>query len=138
MKSIVGILLVATYVAVVYAFLHLSLFVFGPFALTPGAPIEWRSVTYVAISAIAAAVLCVALYIWLLGSLSFTRSVVLGLLAVVLQKLYVLSQQGWPGLAATVSKAPWHSATTALAIAAAIPLVAAIAANYSLKRTAAE
>jgi len=130
-------MLSAVYVAATYALMHACLAVLGPFLLTPGAAIEWRAVGYVALAAIAAAVICVGLYVWQFHELLLAHAIALGALALLFQNAYELSQKGWSEFVAMWSEAPLHSVATSFVIAAAIPLVAAFVANYSLKRTAA-
>jgi hypothetical protein len=135
MKPLAGVVLSAAYVLAAYAFMHLCLAVLRPFELTPGAAVEWQGVAYVALSTVAAATVCVGIYIWQLGNLSIAHAIALGLLALIMQEGYELLRKSWSDLASSLSEHPWHSAATALVIAASIPVVAAVFAHHSFRRT---
>ena len=105
-----------------HLFMRACQVVLGPFALDPALPIQWRGISYVAISASLAAAISTAAWFWKHRSLRLGAALVIGGLSVALILVNTGWSRGTEGLVALLTVRPLHTFTTLLLTFSAIPL----------------
>lgn len=108
-----------------HGFMRLALFVLGPPQI---------DMVYVGVSAVLAAAISTAIWMWRAKSVRPVQGWVVGGLAIALVMVNVLISRGLDGLIAAVSARPLHSLLTYLIVFAAVP--ACVHAALRLQRAA--
>ena len=104
-----------------HGFMRLSLMVFGPFQLDAAAAILWRQIAYVALSALSAAAISSAIWIWRAKTVRAVQAWGVGCLTILLILVNLLISRGPDGLVAAVGAKPFHGALTYLIVFVAVP-----------------
>lgn len=102
--------------------MRLSLLLLGPFEINIEAPVQWRGIAYVALSAVLAAAITTAIWIWRARRVSAVEGWSAGFLAIAFILANLLVSRGLGGLIFFISTKPLHTLLTYSIVLVAIPL----------------